>query len=339
MSLPAADDEPEPVPPLVSVVVPSFNRAKYIGATIDSILAQEYSPVECIVVDGGSIDGTLDVLRGYGDRIRWLSRPDRGAFDAINDGWRLCSGEVFAWLNDDDVWLPNGAAVAVEWLTSHPDADVVYGDCGGIDAGGRTIWYGEARPWDLRRSFLHCDQIIHQAASFIRRSAIERVGGVYPAWFHDHDLWLRLSLTGSKLQYVPVQLASARIWHGNKHERPAILIESKVGVIRRIAAHPDLPPELASRRARAVSNAYLRCLEYLSLSSPDAWPSAVVVLYRAVAEDPSNLPGCAAYVLLKAGRAIVKLCGGVVKISRRLHGIAGRLARRRLDIRHTGTNY
>src|SRR5689334_23085686 len=85
--------------PLVTIVVPCRNREQYIGSTIDSILGQDYSNIECIVVDAASTDGTIDVIKSYGDRVRWISRPDRGAFDAINEGWKMGKGEILAWLN------------------------------------------------------------------------------------------------------------------------------------------------------------------------------------------------------------------------------------------------
>src|SRR5690242_15198953 len=130
--------------PLVSVVVPTLNRPALLRSTIESILGQDYPRLECIVIDAGQNPETLELLRSYGDRLTWQSRPDRGAFDAINDGWKQAKGEILAWLNDDDTWVTPGAvSTAVAYLQQHPDIDVVYGDCGGLDVTGAMIWYGE----------------------------------------------------------------------------------------------------------------------------------------------------------------------------------------------------
>jgi glycosyltransferase involved in cell wall biosynthesis len=277
--------------PLVSVVVPVLNRVRYVGPTIDSILGQDYPRIECIVVDGGSTDGTLDVVRSYGERLRWLSRPDRGAFDAINDGWKLSRGEVLAWLNADDLWVvPGAVSTAVAYLQEHPEVDVVYGDCGGIDEEGRRVWYGPARQWDLRRAVLECDHIVHQPAAFMRRAIVERVGWLYPSWGHDHDLWLRVAVAGGTLQPIAVHLADGRIWMGNQqHDAPAT-IAAKVGLTRRILADPGLPEDLRRRRRRILSNAYLRCLDYLRLNRPRHWIVALRLVRQAVLADPVNSP-------------------------------------------------
>ncbi|HEY3248887.1 MAG TPA: glycosyltransferase, partial [bacterium] len=89
----------------MSVVVPCLNRAGYLAQTIDSILAQDYPHLECVVVDGGSTDGTVDLLRSYGEAVRWVSEPDRGHADAINKGWQMSRGTILAWLNADDVYV------------------------------------------------------------------------------------------------------------------------------------------------------------------------------------------------------------------------------------------
>src|SRR5689334_5347243 len=121
-------------PGLVSVVIPTFNTQRFLRDTIDSVLEQDYPNIECIVVDGGSTDGTLEILESYGDAITWISEPDEGHADAINKGWRMCHGEILTWLNADDLWaVPDAALAAAGYLQEHPDVDIVYGDCGLLD--------------------------------------------------------------------------------------------------------------------------------------------------------------------------------------------------------------
>jgi hypothetical protein len=98
--------------PLVSVIIPTKNAAEYLVGCLDSILSQDYPNIECIVMDGGSTDATRDILASYGDRVRWTSQPDGGAFDAINCGWQRSRGEILAWLNADDSWAPGAMAIA-----------------------------------------------------------------------------------------------------------------------------------------------------------------------------------------------------------------------------------
>src|SRR5205085_5716139 len=142
-----------------SVVIPNYNRKDLLKDAIESVLEQDYPKVECIVIDAGSKDGSIDLLKSYGDQIKWMSRPDRGAFDAINDGWKMSQGEILAWVNSDDMWEPGAARFAARYFHDHPEIDVLYGTCAAIDAEGRVFEEYPARPWDLQAALLNCDHI------------------------------------------------------------------------------------------------------------------------------------------------------------------------------------
>jgi glycosyltransferase involved in cell wall biosynthesis len=277
--------------PLVSVVIPSLNRAGFLVPTIDSILQQDYPRIECIVVDGGSTDETVEILRRYDGKLKWVSEPDSGPPDAINKGWRMSRGEILAWLNADDMWAPGAVSAAISHFMENSEADVVYGDCGIIDQDGRHISTAHVREWDLERAVEYCDHTIHQAGSFIRRSTLERVGWLWPRLGHDHELWLRISLTGGLLHRIPGLLAYARHHDGNLGYRPDIVIPLKLGITENFFLNPSLPPRLQKLRARAISNSYLKCVDYVYLGR-FRWfrdlPKALNLLYQAIRADRSN---------------------------------------------------
>ena len=251
--------------PLVSVAVPCLNRVQLLAPTLKSILSQDYEHVECVVVDGGSNDGTVDVLRSYNRKIRWLSEPDNGPPDAINKGWRMSSGEVLTWLNADDLWAPGAVRTVVSYMQRHPEVDVVYGDCGLIDGSGSLIDTIRVRDWDLKYAVEHCDHVIYQPASFIRRSILERVGWLWPKLCHDHELWLRISLECGRIERMPAVLAYARHHPDNLGYQPNLVIPRKLEITKKFFAAARLPSGLKEIEKRALSNTYLRGIDYFML--------------------------------------------------------------------------
>jgi glycosyltransferase involved in cell wall biosynthesis len=288
--------------PLISVVVPTYNRADFLRDAIDSILDQDYPNIECIVVDAGSTDGSIEVLKTYGERITWVSRPDKGAFDAINDGWRASKGEILAWVNSDDVWDPGSAEFAARYFQDHPDIDVLYGACGAIDEHGNLTDEYPPRPWDLRFALENCDHIINQTASYMRREIIEKVGFLYPAWCHDHDLWLRIAAAGGTFGTTPQRLGSARMWPDNLGNNPKIIVPGKVGLTKRFFATEGLPSSIRKLRRRSLSNSYLRCMFYVSPTQPKNWLIGVKLMLQAMWADPPN----SFYLVGQIGRQLVR---------------------------------
>ena len=117
--------------PLVSVVTPSYNKGAFIEETILSVKNQTYPRIEHIIIDGGSTDNTIDVIKKYEGtyNMHWVSEPDNGQSDAVNKGWRMARGEILGWLNSDDTYMPWAVETAVKFLTGHPNVSVVYGNC------------------------------------------------------------------------------------------------------------------------------------------------------------------------------------------------------------------
>lgn len=137
--------------PLVSVVTPSYNKAPFLEEAIKSVISQDYPNTECLVMDGGSTDLTLDTLRKYSGKIQWLSEPDQGQADAINKGFKMAKGEILGWLNADDTYNPKTVSRVIEHFLANPEIIMVYGDAYFIDKEGRIIGEYPTEPFHLQR--------------------------------------------------------------------------------------------------------------------------------------------------------------------------------------------
>jgi glycosyltransferase involved in cell wall biosynthesis len=191
--------------PKISIVTPSLNQAAYLQDTIQSVLSQDYPDLEYIVVDGGSSDTSVEVLRRFGSDLCWTSEPDNGQYDAVNKGFRRSTGEIMGWLNSDDVYVPRALATVAdvfrevpeaEWITSNLAAGC--NDRGQIDAicmhrgFDRASFFCGANldntRWQYGRGF------IQQESTFWRRSLWERAGGLLDTTYSlagDFELWAR----------------------------------------------------------------------------------------------------------------------------------------------------
>jgi glycosyltransferase involved in cell wall biosynthesis len=196
--------------PLVSIVTPSYNQARFLETTLHSVLDQDFPKIEYLVVDGASTDGSVDIIRRYADRLTWwVSEKDSGQSEAINKGLRRARGEFVGWLNSDDVYLPGAVSAAVAVFKSNPAAGVVYGDALAIDAEGRSLNLMRSRQYSLLD--LLAFNIICQPAAFMRRSVLEQVDYLNLDYhlLMDNLLWINMAAT-APLIHVPQVWASAR---------------------------------------------------------------------------------------------------------------------------------
>jgi glycosyltransferase involved in cell wall biosynthesis len=201
--------------PLVSIVTPTYNMAGFLEETIQSVLSQDYPNIEYIVMDGGSTDGTLDILRRYEGRLAWVSEKDEGQADAINKGFLRSHGEIFAYLNADDTYLPGAVSAAVRNFLAEPDVAVVYGEAYYTRQDGSIFRRYPTDPFDVKRLNSLC--YICQPAAFVRSAVFREVGMLDPT-LHltlDYDLWLRIAKR-HRMKKIDAYLATSRMHPANK---------------------------------------------------------------------------------------------------------------------------
>jgi glycosyltransferase involved in cell wall biosynthesis len=242
---------------LVSIITPSYNQSAYLEQTIRSVLDQDHPQIEYMVIDGASTDGSLEIIKKYADKLAWwISEKDHGQADAINKGFARASGEIIAWLNSDDYYLPGAVSAAVKVLEENPDAVLVYGDMLAVDEHGRTFNTLHYKPLTLED--LLCFQIIGQPAVFMRRSALQKTNGLDPD-FHfllDHLLWIELARHG-KILFAEQTWAAARYHAEAKNRaRAAEFGREAFRILEVIAQDKTLAPllEKINRRARASAH-------------------------------------------------------------------------------------
>jgi glycosyltransferase involved in cell wall biosynthesis len=246
----------------VSFVIPTLNQAPFLRTCIDGCRAQGVTDSEILVVDGGSSDGTREILESYGERIRWISERDRGQSDAINKGIRMARGEVVAWVNSDD-YYPHGAVLGpvLEAFESDPELDVVYGDGQLVDTSHRPIRLLRPRPpLDARRILLFAGAAVSQPSVFFRRALFLAVGGVDERlhFTMDYDLWIRMFERARKVRYLPEVLSCTTSHAGAKTVQGMLRQIAEVGQVKlRHMGRFRLTPMEKGRLAAGWASMYL----------------------------------------------------------------------------------
>ena len=212
----------------VSVVTPSFNQAAFIERTLASVASQSGVDFDHHVIDGGSTDGTVEILRRFGHGVQWVSEPDRGQAHAVNKGIAASDGEIIAWINSDDVYHPGAFARIVRAFEACPDVDVIYGDADHIDARDAVIEPYPTRAWSLPALADRC--FICQPAAFFRRRAIGRWGTLDESlrYCMDYELWLRWGKAGARFLYLPEKLAGSRLHADTKTLGQRVAVHAEI---------------------------------------------------------------------------------------------------------------
>ncbi|HMZ07960.1 MAG TPA: glycosyltransferase family 2 protein [Anaerolineales bacterium] len=249
---------------LVSIITPSYNQASYLEQTIRSVLEQDYPRIEYIVMDGASTDGSVEIIRKFESRlVYWESVKDAGQADAINKGFARATGEIVAWLNSDDYYLPGTVGKAVKIFEENPDVVLVYGDMLAVDEHGKT--FNTLNYKQLTLEDLLCFQIIGQPAVFMRRSALQKASGLNLT-FHfllDHLLWIQIAKQG-RILHVDQTWSAARYHAEAKNvAKAAEFGREAFRILETIAQDKDLAATLHKIDRRAHASAYRVDARYL----------------------------------------------------------------------------
>jgi len=208
--------------PRISIITPSFNQGSFIERTIRSVLDQGYPDLEYIIMDGGSTDGTFDILKKYEGRLKWFSEKDKGQADAINKGLQMATGSIIAYLNSDDIYEPGTLLKVAEYFAAHPEMQWLTGKCRIIDEHDREVRkpitaYKNFLLRHFSYSLLLVTNPVSQPATFWRREVIDEIGSfdIHEHYVMDYDYWLRI---GKKhpLAILEDYLAGFRVYATSK---------------------------------------------------------------------------------------------------------------------------
>ena len=271
-------------------MTPSYNQAAYLEQTLTSVLEQDYPRLEYLVVDGASTDGSVDIIRKYADKLAWwVSEKDSGQAEAINKGFSRAKGEIVAWLNSDDYYLPGAISAAVKIFQENPDVVLVYGNMLAVDEHGQTINVLKYNQLTLEE--LLCFQIIGQPAVFLRREALEKAGDLDITYhcFLDHHLWLRIALQGEIL-HVDETWAAAR-YHAEAKNRAkaAEFGREAFRILDWVNTQPGLAEAVTGVERRARASAFRVDARY-QLDGGQAWKS-LVAWFRALLHPSADGAG------------------------------------------------
>ena len=269
--------------PLVSIVIPSFNQGQFIGETIESILSQNYRPLEVIVMDGASTDETLSVLDGYRNcsEVRVWSELDKGVVDAINKGLREARGAIWAIQSSDDTYLPGAIEAAVEALRANPKAGLVFGDVELIDENSQRVGSDLLGAFEMAE-YLGRLTYIPQPSAFFLAEAGRAVGTWRPevSYCPDADFWIRIALRYGVTKIDRV-IARYRYHPAQRDKHQDRILRDWERMISDLKSDPNMTPKLNRYASMGVHLARYR------YTAEEHWFMRTLHLYRAVLVNPA----------------------------------------------------
>lgn len=286
--------------PLVSIITPSYNQGQFLEATILSVLNQDYSCIEYLVIDGASSDDSVEVICRYADRLAyWVSEHDRGQSHAINKGLSRANGTILGWVNSDDVLLPETIFKLVDAFTQHKDTDVIYGHIDRIDSQGKLVptptLPKDRVVFDKNTALMEC--VVNQPGCFWRRSIMDKVGLLNETLHYglDYEYWTRMLLAGAKFKRFDETVAQFRLSATSKTIRQTTqMAQESIAIIDSFLSQDDLAHQLGltkrelhhqanKGRGNFSLQAFYGNMKYRK------WPEAFRWLVRAHGYDPLAL--------------------------------------------------
>jgi len=245
--------------PRVSIVTPSYNQGQFIEETIRSVLLQGYPNLEYIIIDGGSTDGSVDIIRKYEPWLMyWVSEPDAGQADAINKGFAKATGDMIAWLNSDDCYVNGALRLVGETVVRCPGGDVIHGHAQFIDEHSRVMRFNRTRPHDLKMLMQKQGMPAAQPSIFTRRSWLDEVGYLNPRWHYAFDLafFMSIALAGAHFQMLDEVLGQFRVHPASKTStQPIHFGQERLRIIETLLERYGVPA--GCDRQQILARAYM----------------------------------------------------------------------------------
>lgn len=254
--------------PKISIITPSFNQGQFIEETIRSVLLQGYPNLEYIIIDGGSKDDTFHIIKKYEKWLSyWVSEADKGQAQAINKGFRKSNGDILAWLNSDDTYMPNAFRRVAEIFLSINDIKMIYGDVNFIDKDSNFLKIFKTQQFDLISQIY--TNMVPQQASFWRKEIFDHVGFLDETYHHpfDNDFFIRVGTT-CKVLYEPTLLANYRLHPQSKTEIASVTFFLEyLSILSKYFQRLDIPQAVKDHEKRIFSYWHERTAhKYMSLS-------------------------------------------------------------------------
>jgi glycosyltransferase involved in cell wall biosynthesis len=274
--------------PRITIITPSYQQAEFLEQTIESVLSQNISDLEYLIADGGSQDGSVEIIRKYENRLAWwVSEKDRGQSDAVNKGLQHATGDIIGWINSDDYFLPGTLAFVQDYFATHPEIGLIFGDLLAVDENSNPINLIRYGDWGLK-DFLRFE-VIGQPSVFFRRSVIDQAGLLDISFdlLMDLQYWLKIA-SFTQVKYVPQTLAAARYHSKAKNmSKGALYEEDTFRIVDWMKTDPNLKTYWEKDQKRIRAGAYHLSAFYIAEGK--LWKRAFISYIRSFWLNPGYI--------------------------------------------------